>query len=166
MSQDLISQLVGATEVNIEYSMNVMVPHYDEENHTIYLSGMENSTPARFVKWFTGRPTDYQWSLAHELGHAVFATFKVDDAETRRAFGKFNLPYSGAEIYYQMLLPGDDAYITTYAQTHPEEDWADTFAYVCLNYNNLNLKGMSPELKHKVKIVKEWIKAILESEGE
>lgn len=67
--------------------------------------------------------------LRHEMGHAVNYAYRLyDDPEWVRRFGKFTRPYR--EDYrprpfsrrYVRHLPG------WYAQMHPEEDWAETFA--------------------------------------
>jgi hypothetical protein len=67
--------------------------------------------------------------LRHELGHAVNYAYRLyDDAEWVRHFGAFTQPY--LEEYrpqpfsrrFVRHLPG------WYAQKHPDEDWAETFA--------------------------------------
>lgn len=67
--------------------------------------------------------------LRHEMGHAVNYGYRLyDDPEWVRRFGSFTQPY--LEDYrpqpfsrrYVRHLPG------WYAQMHPEEDWAETFA--------------------------------------
>ncbi len=67
--------------------------------------------------------------LRHEMGHAVNNAYRLyEDPEWVRRFGSFTQPY--VEDYrpqpfsrrYVRHLPG------WYAQMHPEEDWAETFA--------------------------------------
>ena len=67
--------------------------------------------------------------LRHEMGHAVNYAYRLhEDPEWARRFGSFTQPY--IEEYrpqpfsrrYVRHLPG------WYAQMHPEEDWAETFA--------------------------------------
>lgn len=67
--------------------------------------------------------------LRHEMGHAVNYAYRFyNDPEWVRRFGSFTQPY--VEDYrpqpfsrrYVRHLPG------WYAQMHPEEDWAETFA--------------------------------------
>jgi hypothetical protein len=67
--------------------------------------------------------------LRHETGHAVNYAYRLyEDPEWARRFGSFTQPYD--EDYrpqpfsrrFVRHLPG------WYAQMHPEEDWAETFA--------------------------------------
>ena len=67
--------------------------------------------------------------LRHEMGHAVNYAYRLyDDEEWVKQFGSITQPYS--EEYrpepfsrrYVRHLPG------WYAQKHPDEDWAETFA--------------------------------------
>ena len=67
--------------------------------------------------------------LRHEMGHAVNYAYRLyEDEEWVRRFGSFTQPY--VEEYrpqpfsrrYVRHLPG------WYAQKHPDEDWAETFA--------------------------------------
>jgi hypothetical protein len=67
--------------------------------------------------------------LRHEMGHVVCYAYKLyDDEEWIKTFGSITQPY--VEEYrpvpfsqsHVMHLPG------WYAQKHPEEDWAETFA--------------------------------------
>jgi hypothetical protein len=67
--------------------------------------------------------------LRHEMGHAVNYAYRLYERDDwRRTFGDINLPYE--EEYnprpfsrdFVLNLPG------WYAQKHPDEDWAETFA--------------------------------------
>jgi hypothetical protein len=67
--------------------------------------------------------------LRHEMGHVINYAYRLyEEAEWRERFGDLNLPYK--EDYrpkpfsrrFVRHLPG------WYAQMHPEEDWAETFA--------------------------------------
>ena len=67
--------------------------------------------------------------LRHELGHVVNYAYKLyDDEEWVKAFGSMTQPYvedyhpSPFSRRYVRHLPG------WYAQKHPDEDWAETFA--------------------------------------
>ena len=67
--------------------------------------------------------------LRHELGHVVNYAYKLyDDGEWVRLFGPITQPYledyrpSPFSRRYVRHLPG------WYAQKHPDEDWAETFA--------------------------------------
>lgn len=74
-------------------------------------------------------PADILRYLRHEMGHVVNYAYKLyEEAEWNRLFGDINRDYE--EEYrpqpfhpdYVQHLPG------WYAQKHPDEDWAETFA--------------------------------------
>jgi hypothetical protein len=67
--------------------------------------------------------------LRHELGHAIQHAFKLERRhEWQRHFGKASAPYPGA----YRPNPASRRYVHNleawYAQSHPEEDFAETFA--------------------------------------
>jgi hypothetical protein len=67
--------------------------------------------------------------LRHECGHALDTAFGLHRrARWRRVFGRYSLPY---RRYYR-ARPGHPDFVTHlprwYAQGHPAEDWAETFA--------------------------------------
>ena len=72
--------------------------------------------------------TDILRYLRHEMGHVVNYAYRLEDPEWIRLFGPITTPY--IEEYrpkpfsrrYVQHLPG------WYAQKHPDEDWAETFA--------------------------------------
>jgi hypothetical protein len=74
-------------------------------------------------------PADILRYLRHEMGHVINYAYRLyDEEEWTRQFGAFTQPY--LEDYrpvpfsrrYVRHLPG------WYAQKHPDEDWAETFA--------------------------------------
>ena len=76
-----------------------------------------------------GGPSDILRYLRHEMGHVVNYAYRLyETPEWTSQFGDINLPYE--EEYrpkpfspqYVDHLPG------WYAQKHPDEDWAETFA--------------------------------------
>jgi Putative zinc-binding metallo-peptidase len=76
-----------------------------------------------------GGPSDLLRYLRHEMGHVVNYAYRLyERSEWTNQFGDINLPYE--EEYrpkpfsprYVDHLPG------WYAQKHPDEDWAETFA--------------------------------------
>jgi hypothetical protein len=67
--------------------------------------------------------------LRHEMGHVVNYAYRLyDEAEWVRLFGAFSQPYeedyrpAPFSGHFVQHLPG------WYAQKHPDEDWAETFA--------------------------------------
>jgi hypothetical protein len=76
-----------------------------------------------------GGPSDILRYLRHEMGHVINYAYRLyEHSEWTSQFGDINLPYE--EEYrpkpfsprYVDHLPG------WYAQKHPDEDWAETFA--------------------------------------
>jgi hypothetical protein len=68
-------------------------------------------------------------SLRHETGHAFNYTYRLyDQAEWKQVFGKYSQPYredyatSPFSVRFVRHMPG------WYAQKHPDEDFAETFA--------------------------------------
>ena len=67
--------------------------------------------------------------LRHECGHALDTAFGLHRrADWRRTFGRYSEPYRGE----YRARPGSPDFVTYlprwYAQSHPAEDWAETFA--------------------------------------
>ena len=67
--------------------------------------------------------------LRHEMGHAIDSAFRLHRKRSwRKIFGKYSLPY--AKFYHPK--PYSRRYVQHldlwYAQSHPAEDWAETFA--------------------------------------
>lgn len=72
---------------------------------------------------------EIKMGLRHELGHAVNYAYKIYlDPEWKKLFGNFNKKYS--ENY--RFNPWSKRHVKHlpdyYAQKHPDEDWAETFA--------------------------------------
>jgi len=71
----------------------------------------------------------------HEIGHYYWDVLIRDGGrldECRAVFGDDRIDYGAAlERHYQEGAPADwtEHYITTYASTHPWEDWAETWAH-------------------------------------
>jgi hypothetical protein len=73
--------------------------------------------------------SEIKMGLRHEFGHALNYAYKLYlDAEWRKLFGNFNKKYSD----YYSFNPWSKRHVKHlpdyYAQKHPDEDWAETFA--------------------------------------
>ncbi len=73
--------------------------------------------------------SEIRMGLRHELGHAVNYAYKLYlDPEWKRLFGNFNRKYKD----YYRFNPWSKRHVKHlpdyYAQKHPDEDWAETFA--------------------------------------
>lgn len=155
LAEDLI--LISECSVKRHTGMN----EYDPNTQTIYINILNDSEIAKKLKARQGRPTRPEWSWYHELGHAIFDIFYIhNDPEAQAIFGDFNAEYFGEDAFIESKqLRKNSAFITKYAQTHAEEDWADTFAMVVFS------KGVPEEvtnkkLRRKAELVWEWIETI------
>ena len=74
-------------------------------------------------------PEDILRYLRHELGHVVNYAYRLfDEPEWVRLFGSMTQPYE-EEYRPQPFHPGFVTHLPGwYAQKHPDEDWAETFA--------------------------------------
>lgn len=79
--------------------------------------------------------SDQMMYLRHEGGHAVNYAYRLwEDAEWTATFGRFNAPYRDAfepdpfsRCFVRHIVHGR-LHRATYAQKHPDEDFAETFA--------------------------------------
>ena len=81
--------------------------------------------------------SEIKMGLRHEFGHALNYAYKLYlDAEWRKLFGNFNKKYSD----YYRFNPWSKRHVKHlpdyYAQKHPDEDWAETFAVWLTPGNN------------------------------
>lgn len=155
-------KLIEVIGVEVEERFSPEASYYDPETNTIYMS-LITSHPV--FKLVTGRPIQNDWSLSHEVGHALVEFLALGKSkDCRKLFGNFALEYPDDGLMFSPLLEEDKDYITKYAQTHPEEDFADTFAF-CLCGENEQLRGKSERVKNKVKFVKSLIQETLKKRG-
>lgn len=84
--------------------------------------------------------TEYDWEgfainhalypILHELGHFVRFKLKLQrDKEFRSIFGNVKLKYDEDNITDLPKRPKKPSFVSPYAEKHPDEDWAETFAY-------------------------------------
>lgn len=76
-----------------------------------------------------GTPRSFQQLMRHEAGHAIDSAYRLHDREEwHRLFGPFDAPY---RRHYQ-ARPYSKRFVrhlpNWYAQSHPAEDFAETFA--------------------------------------
>jgi len=105
------------------------------ENEMAY-DGVENESEIRM-------------GLRHELGHAVNYAYRLYlDPEWKKLFGNFNKKYSD----YYRFNPWSKRHVKHlpdyYAQKHPDEDWAETFAvWLTPGSNWRRIYAKTPALK-------------------
>lgn len=72
--------------------------------------------------------------MRHEMAHFLFLRLSEDGQflnDFRNLFGDERADYGAAlEQHYKNPLPGGQTHITSYATSHPHEDWAETTAHL------------------------------------
>lgn len=122
-----LQRLIKATGVSI-IKTSGFVACYDIASNTIEL-------PRRWGAVIRGlfRPTYQNFSLAHELGHAILAVFDFDEEDVSdfyRLFGDVSEEYDRYAYLKSAFISRPKGFLTSYASFHPEEDFADTLAFV------------------------------------
>lgn len=124
--QEVIQRLIEVTGVSI-VKTGGFVACYDPSSNTIELP--QNRVVAAIRSAF--RPTYPHFSLAHELGHAVLAVFDFDKERAfEKLFGDTSEWYDDKAYIKSAFALRPEGFVTEYASFHPEEDFADTFAFV------------------------------------
>lgn len=138
-------------------SLGISVPYYLlhpklTELHNNELGNVEGVSRKEFLKY-----------LRHELGHIIDNAFHLRKLKSRQEiFGKSSKPYPKSYL----ADPANDNFVThieaNYAQSHPDEDWAETFA-VWLTYkkSTWNKKyagtGALDKLKYMDEVMEEFV---------
>lgn len=162
---ETMHQLILLTEVSFRQTWKVN--HYDPRANIIYLNHLSNSPLGTIVKKAYDRPSHKDWSLCHELGHAFYEIFLVESYQCSwKLFGDFDSHYSGINGMEESIYRYDDPeYISKYAQTHPKEDYADTFAHVLCNWKHPKIGISNKKLLKKIDYIIEHINDIIEHYG-
>jgi hypothetical protein len=105
-----------------------------EQSRFFESSFYDNETPAIHVR--LSAPDQKKMAL-HEIGHHFLAEEwgkRVSPAKFKKLFGNINKDYDTSSwLFIARYLPATkDGFVSLYAQYHPEEDWAETFADVML----------------------------------
>jgi hypothetical protein len=101
---------------------------------TLNLSEADTVTRERIRVAMKERYRTLLGHFRHEIGHYYFPWLVEDTGksdEFRAVFGDERSDYSQAlRAHYETNeLVADEAFVSTYAQAHPWEDWAETFAH-------------------------------------
>ena len=112
---------------------------YMPRPNIIYLNRLGETAPARWAKFMLDRDQSVEMSFYHELGHAFVHVFGIDsDEEANSLFGDFSTASPGGlGVLRASSRRKKEGYLTRYAMEHPEEDFADCFAYVVFNGMNI-----------------------------
>ena len=107
------------------------ISEYDPNNNTVYISKHTSSGFGKLIKKLCARPTDPKHSYRHEIGHAFLESMDHVKKTKRfkRVFGSTRTRYDERAILKAWMWKDiPDEYVSKYAQAHPEEDFAETFA--------------------------------------
>jgi hypothetical protein len=102
---------------------------------------------------------DMLWTFRHEAGHSFMWKFQIHKTrEFRRLFGNISQPYGGWKAYnHSEYLTDNTSYVSGYAQTHPIEDFAETFRiFLESEWNKKYKKGAVEKLKYIQKLVEKY----------
>jgi len=159
----MASRLVNICGTTIKESL-FAENEYDSETNTIGLNSLNDTLVGRWVKRGTRRPASTNYSLYHELGHAVFDFCNIkNNSLAIKLFGSFRKKYNGRRMLLDSVLDEvSDGYITAYAQQHPEEDFADCFAFILVEKNRIPKSIKNRKLKDKLVFVKKIICSMLQ----
>lgn len=121
----------GKMKVPVSYSKKNGECYYDPEDRRIYMFKGFLATAARRI--FSRRSTE--WTVSHELGHAVLDRISAKERERLEGvFGSFDEDDYNGEFISEaraMVMGFDDTeFVSARASLCPEEDFAETFAFV------------------------------------
>jgi len=107
-----------------------------------------------------GTKTEAMKLLRHEAGHCFFHAYQLNKSiECRKIFGSFGKPYNPDK--YSKNPDSKDYVINlkdNYAQSHPEEDFAETFAIFIQNNSNWRIAYRNwPKAKAKLEFMERLI---------
>jgi len=133
----------------------------DGDTNTISISKYVDSSIGKLARLVGGRPMDVKHSYRHELGHAfLYSIYDVTDHKRfLNTFGDADEEYDDNGVYKCIILPHDDDYVSKYAQTHAEEDFAETFAEY-METGGLVYEEDSKEVERKKKYIEHLIEKV------
>lgn len=92
--------------------------------------------------------------LRHEIGHAILYAYRIDrDREWGRLFGNMKKVYRDYYIYNPWSKRHVRHLPDHYAQKHPDEDWAETFAVWLKPRSNWRTKYRKTPVRRKLEYV-------------
>lgn len=150
-----IKAIIEATGVSIIKSGNI-VASYDPNENLITLPTNPLFEVARIM-----RPRYKDFTLCHEIGHAVYVKFRIwEDEEFIDLFGDpDDKEYDQNAFWKSAFSTKSPDFATTYGQSHPIEDWADMFAlFLCAP--ELFWESESQSVKQKKNYVKKVVRRI------
>jgi hypothetical protein len=161
MRRSYIDAAIDFTQVYIRegvFSDNA----YDPDTNKIFLNTYNDSWLGRMAKQLAGRPEQEGFSLAHELGHAVFNKMDLSESrEFQKLFGKIGDEYGGGNLKLLLSRFADEPTetLTKYGATDPEEDFADCFGFLCTK-TRVNIDRFDPPVRAKLRYVKKILERV------
>lgn len=156
-----LSRIIKTIGVSIAKTDGI-VACYDPNEHVIEIPRVSANPLYAGVRRLL-RPSFPDYSLAHEVGHAVEFRLKLwRKKEFRRLFGNLDMaegydPLGWIKCAFS-TCPKD--YVTPYAASHPAEDFAETFA-LCITAPAEYWEGESNAVLEKKEYVEKVITQIL-----
>jgi hypothetical protein len=150
-------------EIRMTFEMN----QYDPNDNVISLNLLNGTTIGEGIRSWLGRPPGKDFSLAHELGHAIYETCAYDTVPAfRKLFG--NSHRTGTELRAMVAWrngkPGAE-YISTYAEYDSEEDFAECVGFMCSWKNKIPKSVKNKKLLAKLVFVQDVLNEVLDWAG-
>lgn len=165
--QKMLRRILRLLEQNNVFlqTVNVTVGHFNLLNlDTIKLSASYNyQTDTILIPgWehcllFTERGKKFLYkSILHEYGHAFHnkVCFTLGN-KFPLVFGDRSIEYPKLGAYTHLVTRNQPTFISAYAQTHPDEDFAETFKHVILT--NRKAHSNNKTLQKKIKEINQLI---------
>lgn len=135
---------------------------YDPEDHVIYLNWADNTFADRLYKRYCKRSEKKNMSFYHELAHAFCEIYQIGNGDlVPELFGDFSADYCDESLVQSRHFHNHVDFLTLYGQTHPEEDFADCFAFLVSNNNVISgRERFSDKVLGKLKYVQRCIKEV------
>ena len=161
LTNELKNIALGNLKFNLEMT-DKFISEYDHETNTVYISEYVDSVVGKIGRFMGGRPNDVKHSYRHEIGHAFLNSIWDVTSHKRfiETFGDVDQDYNEYGIYRSVLLQHDNNYVSKYAQTHPEEDFAEVFAEY-MEASGCVYEEDSPEVEKK----KDYIEYLIKKYG-
>lgn len=118
-----VSYYFGTEWFCADGSIGIALPHY-------LLHPKLEKIEKKYLGYTEGiLENDFLALFRHELGHAIDNAFQLKNLKTReQIFGPHSIPYPDSYLANPYSKKFVKHLKNNYAQAHPEEDWAETFA--------------------------------------
>lgn len=163
MANSYLDAAIVITDVKITYSA-LSQNYYKPKTNEIFLNSLNDTFGGKLIKAATARPSWKNFSLAHEVGHAVCELLDLYGSEDFTNLFGAQEEYNGGydSMLKSVFTGGDEHTATKYGTTDPEEDFADTFAILVCCKNKIPSKINGKKVKGLLRDKFEYVQDILE----